>query len=119
MEYLAQSCQCKLSKVEHKFLNLSSNYTIILSGDCFILFEHINEQNAKIVFWCSLYAITDIQIIQSLKSVTINFLEIKQNKDFIVVGNENALTMPDIFPYIKEGIINPQRATIKINIENL
>jgi len=63
---------------------LSSNYTIILSGDCFILFEHINEQNAKIVFWCSLYAITDIQIIQSLKSVTINFLEIKQNKDFIL-----------------------------------
>ena len=61
---------------------MSSNYTIILSGDCFILFEHINEQNAKIVFWCSLYAITDIQIIQSLKSVTINFLEIKQNKDF-------------------------------------
>jgi len=70
--------------VEHKFLNLSSNYTIILSGDCFILFEHINEQNAKIVFWCSLYAITDIQIIQSLKSVAINFLEIKQNKDFIL-----------------------------------
>jgi len=63
---------------------LSSNYTIILSGDCFILFEHINEQNAKIVFWCSLYAITDVQIIQSLKSVTINFLEIKQNKDFIL-----------------------------------
>ena len=63
---------------------MSSNYTIILSGDCFILFEHINEQNAKIVFWCSLYAITDIQIIQSLKSVTINFLEIKQNKDFIL-----------------------------------
>ena len=70
--------------MEHKFLNLSSNYTIILSGDCFILFEHINEQIAKIVFWCSLYAITDIQIIQSLKSVTINFLEIKQNKDFIL-----------------------------------
>ena len=63
---------------------MSSNYTIILSGDCFILFEHINEQNAKIFFWCSLYAITDIQIIQSLKSVTINFLEIKQNKDFIL-----------------------------------
>ena len=63
---------------------MASDYTIILSGDCFILFEHINEQNAKIVFWCSLYAITDIQIIQSLKSVTINFLEIKQNKDFIL-----------------------------------
>ena len=63
---------------------MASDYTIILSGDCFILFEHINEQNAKIVFWCSLYAITDIQIIQSLKSVTINFLEIKQNKDLII-----------------------------------
>ena len=34
------------------------------------------------MFWCSLYAITDIQIIQSLKSATINFYEDKENKDF-------------------------------------
>ena len=63
-------------------MNSSADYTLILSGDSLILFEHIEEQKAKIVFWCSLYAITDIQIIQSLKSATINFYEDKQNKDF-------------------------------------
>ena len=63
-------------------MNSSADYTLILSGDSLILFEHIDEQKAKIVFWCSLYAITDIQIIQSLKSATINFYEDKQNKDF-------------------------------------
>ena len=63
-------------------MNSSADYTLILSGDSLILFEHIEEQKAKIVFWCSLYAITDIQIIQSLKSATINFFEDKQNKDF-------------------------------------
>ena len=76
------SFKCKLSKNEYKFLNSSANYTLILSGDCLILFEHIEEQKAKIIFWCSLYAITDIQIIQSLKSATINFYEDKDNKDF-------------------------------------
>ena len=70
--------------MEYKFLNSACDYTIILSGDCLILFEHINEQNAKIIFWCSLYAISDVQIIQSLKSASINFFEIKQNKDFLL-----------------------------------
>ena len=46
--------KCKLSKADYKFLNSALDYSIILSGDCFILFEHINEQNAKIIFWCSL-----------------------------------------------------------------
>ena len=76
------SFKCKLSKNEYKFLNSASDYTLILSGDCLILFEHIEEQKAKIIFWCSFYAITDIQIIQSLKSATINFYEDKENKDF-------------------------------------
>ena len=63
-------------------MNYAADFTLILSGDSLILFEHIEEQKAKIVFWCSLYAITDIQIIQSLKSATLNFYEDKENKDF-------------------------------------
>ena len=63
-------------------MNYAADFTLILSGDSLILFEHIEEQKAKIVFWCSLYAITDIQIIQSLKSATLNFYEDKENTDF-------------------------------------
>ena len=91
------SFKCKLSKIEYKFLNSNCDYTIILSGDCFILFEHIDEKNAKIIFWCTFYAISDIQIIQSLKSVTINFYENKQDKDFILkLYIENIVLFRDI-----------------------
>ena len=31
-------------------MNSSADYTLILSGDSLILFEHIDEQKAKIVF---------------------------------------------------------------------
>ena len=46
-------------------LNLNADYTIILSGDTFILFEHIlpnQEKKAKIVFWANILSITDLQI---------------------------------------------------------
>ena len=83
--------------MEYKFLNSNCDYTIILSGDCFILFEHIDEKNAKIIFWCTFYAISDIQIIQSLKSATINFYENKQDKDFILkLYIENIVLFRDI-----------------------
>ena len=106
------SFKCKLSKVELKFLNSESDYTIILSGDCFILFEHIDEQNATIIFWCSLYAISDIQIIQSLKSATINFFEIKPKKDFVLkLYIENIVLFRDIL------ITRMKALNIKISIK--
>ena len=83
-------------------MNSSADYTLILSGDSLILFEHIEEQKAKIVFWCSLYAITDIQIIQSLKSATINFYEDKQNKDFKLSRKhlKDMIESPDIDKFL-------------------
>jgi hypothetical protein len=98
--------------VELKFLNSACDYTIILSGDCFILFEHIDEQNAKIIFWCSLYAISDIQIIQSLKSATINFFEVKPKKDFALkLYIENIVLFRDIL------ITRMKALNIKISIK--
>ena len=106
------SFKCKLSKVEYKFLNSACDYTIILSGDCLILFEHINEQNAKIIFWCSLYAISDVQIIQSLKSASINFFEIKQNKDFLL-----KLYIENIVLFRDTLITRMKNLNIKISIK--
>ena len=98
--------------MELKFLNSACDYTIILSGDCFILFEHIDEQNAKIIFWCSLYAISDIQIIQSLKSATINFFEVKPKKDFALkLYIENIVLFRDIL------ITRMKALNIKISIK--
>ena len=93
-------------------MNSSAEYTIILSGDCFLLFEHIEEQKAKIVFWCSLYAITDIQIIQSLKSATINFYDNKDNKDFIL-----KLTIENIVLFRDTLITKMKALDIKISVK--
>ena len=74
--------------------------------------EHINEQNAKIIFWCSLYAISDIQIIQSLKSATINFYDNKSNKDFALkLLIENTILFRDIL------ITRMKALNIKISVK--
>ena len=44
-----------------KSLNIKSNYELILTEDCFLLFEKLDNGNGKIAFWSSLFAITDLQ----------------------------------------------------------
>ena len=45
-----------------KSLNTRSNYELILTEDCFLLLEKLETGNGKIVFWSSLFAITDLQL---------------------------------------------------------
>ena len=77
-----------------------------------ILFEHIEELKAKIIFWCSLYTITDIQIIQSLKSATINFYEDKENKDFKL-----KLTIENIVLFRDTLITKMKALEIKVSVK--
>ena len=56
-------------------LNPKGDFTLILSGDDLILFEKMDSGNGKIVFWSSLYAITDLQINKMQKIVSINFYD--------------------------------------------
>lgn len=56
-------------------LNPKGDFTLILSGDALILFEKMDSGNGKIVFWSSLYAITDLQINKMQKIVSINFYD--------------------------------------------
>lgn len=48
---------------------------MILSDDAFILFENFenNPNSGKIVFWASLYSITDLQVNKMQKIASINF----------------------------------------------
>ena len=48
-----------------KSLNIKSNYVLILTEDSFLLFEKLDSGNGKIVFWSSLFAITDLQLNKS------------------------------------------------------
>ena len=79
------SFKCKLptdDKYLDKSLNTSVEHIIILSGDAFILFEDIGNNQGKIVFWCNVLSITDLQINKSSKTATINFYEDVENQDY-------------------------------------
>ena len=86
-------------KTIDKQLNLNADYTIILSGDTFILFEHIlphQENKAKIVFWANILSITDLQIDKLNKTASINFFDDIENNDFhIKLFIENIIIFRD------------------------
>ena len=65
-----------------KSLNLSSNYVIILTEDCFLLFEKMDSGNGKIVFWSTLFSITDLQLNKLKKITTINFYDEDNNAEY-------------------------------------
>ena len=57
-----------------KSLNIKSNFVLILTEDCFLLLEKIDDWNGKIVFWSSLFSITDLQLNKSKKNNNNEFL---------------------------------------------
>ena len=83
--YFLDSFKCKLpsdDKYLDKSLNVSADHIIILTGDSFLLFEDINNDQGKIVFWCNILSITDLQINKSSKTASINFYEDVENQDY-------------------------------------
>ena len=51
-----------IKKIIYKSLDARSNYELILTEDYFLLLEKLDTGNGKIVFWSSLFAITDLQL---------------------------------------------------------
>ena len=65
-----------------KSLNTKANYQLVLTEDCFLLFEKLNNGNGKIAFWSSLFAITDLQLNKCNKMASINFYDEETNTEF-------------------------------------
>ena len=65
-----------------KSLNTRSNYELILTEDCFLLLEKLDTGNGKIVFWSSLFAITDLQLNKLNKITSINFYDEETNSEY-------------------------------------
>jgi hypothetical protein len=63
-------------------LNIKSNYVLILTEDSFLLFEKLDSGNGKIVYWSSLFAITDLQLNKSKKITTINFFDEESEAEY-------------------------------------
>ena len=65
-----------------KSLNTRSNYELILTNDFFLLLEKLDTGNGKIVFWRSLFAITDLQLNKLNKITSINFYDEETNSEY-------------------------------------
>ena len=65
-----------------KSLNTRSNYELILTEDCFLLLEKLETGNGKIVFWSSLFAITDLQLNKLNKITSMNFYDEETNSEY-------------------------------------
>jgi ubiquitin-protein ligase len=65
-----------------KSLNTKADYELILTEDCFLLLEKLDTGNGKIVFWSSLFAITDLQLNKCNKITSINFYDEESNSEF-------------------------------------
>ena len=79
-----------------KSLNTQANYELILTEECFLLLEKVNEREGKIAFWSSLFAITDLQLNKSKKITTINFYDDENDTEFQLKLNvDNILLFRD------------------------
>ena len=83
-----------------------------------ILFEKIEEGKGKIIFWSSLYAITDLQVNKMDKIITINFYEeTKMNEYRLKLYMENYLFFRDTLVKKMNGLkIKPE--SVKVNKGN-
>lgn len=92
----------------------NSNFTLIISDDCLVLFKHIklegqDSKYGKIVFWSSLFSITDLQINKDKKVVRLIFYAHDKEEEQIRLNIENVL-------YFKETLIK-KMSNLKIKIE--
>ena len=79
-----------------KSLNLKANHELILTEECFLIFEKFDSGNGKIVFWSSLFAITDLQLNKLKKMTTINFYDDELNSEYqLKLKVENILLFRD------------------------
>ena len=97
-----------------KSLNLKANYELILTEDCFLLFEKMDSGNGKIVFWSSLFAITDLQLNKLKKITTINFYDEDNNSEY-----QLKLKVDNILLF-RDSLVKKMRSLkVKVNSQKL
>ena len=94
-----------------KSLNIKANYQLILTEDCFLLLEVLDKGNGKIVFWSSLFAITDLQLNKCNKITSINFYDEETNSEYqLKLKIDNILLFRDL-------LVKKMR-TLKVKVES-
>ena len=79
-----------------KSLKTKGSYQLILTEDCFLLIEKSDNDIGIIVFWSSLFAITDLQLNKCNKITSINFYDEETNNEYqIKLKIDNILLFRD------------------------
>ena len=116
---LVNSFNCKIifdSDDKRNIINLNKSdieFTLILSDDCLILFQNFENDPSigKIIFWSTLFSITDMQINKEKKIVRINFYSEEKGID-----KQIKLTMENIL-FFREALVK-RMSNLKIKIES-
>jgi hypothetical protein len=101
-------------KKTHLFYKDKSDFLLIISDDCLILFKILEPDGeinyyGKIVFWALLFSITDFQINKDKKVVRINFYDNDRDSEILRLNISNIL-------YFKEILIK-KMSNLKIKVE--
>jgi hypothetical protein len=93
-------------------INEDSDYVLILSDDALVLFENFenNSNSGKVVFWSSLYALTDLQVNKMQKIASINFYN-----DENLQERQLKLKIDNIL-FFREALVK-RMATLKVKVE--
>ena len=119
---LVSTFPCKIdtikdNKMHSLFYGDPGDFTLIISDDCFILIKNFPKDKkdksdsvfGKIVFWSSLFAITDLQINKERKAVRIHFYSNDNQEEQIRLIIENIL-------FFKETLIK-KTSNLKSEVE--
>jgi hypothetical protein len=99
---LVSNFPCKIdtekdAKMDSLFFGDTGDFTVIISDDCFVLFKNFpNEKKddlsfGKVVFWSSIFAITDLQINKERKVVRLHFYSNDKQEEQLRLIIENIL----------------------------
>ena len=90
--------------------------TLVLSDDCLIVFELLDAdcKFGEVVFWSTLYAITDIKINKMRRIVCLNFYSDERNND-----KELRLEMVNVLFFREALIKRMNRLKVSIEVEKL
>lgn len=95
-----------------KIINEDAEFTLILSDDALMLFENFenNPNSGKIVFWSTLYSITDLQVNKMHKIVSINFYNDETTHD-----KQIKLIIENIL-FFREALVK-RMSNLKVKVE--
>ena len=94
-----------------KSLSTTSDYILILTEDSFLIFEKIDTSHGKLVFWSTLFSITNLQLNKSKKKTVINFYDDESNSDYLL-----KLKVDNILLF-RDSLVKKMR-NLKIKVES-